>query len=326
MSPTSASELMAPIQQAMEATDRELSVLLADESEAIEALTRHISRYAGKRLRPALLHLFAGAVGTPTDEHPRIGALVEALHMASLLHDDVLDDADLRRGIATLNALHDNQVPILLGDWIYARAYSAALELSTLVAARELARASRAVILGEIEQTFFRYRTTFDEARYFAIVRDKTAALYEAAARLGAHYAGGDAQVCAEAALFGRELGMAFQIIDDCLDVTGEEAVVGKSLGTDLETGKITLPVIRLAQGLDGARRERFVSLLRDELDGSRRRALQAEFDFEPVVAGCRAEARALVERSLGRLARLQDGAHKRGLLGVADFVLARSY
>jgi len=326
MSPASASELLVPIRGAMDATERELTELLADESEAIATLNGHISRYSGKRLRPALLHLFAGAAGTPTDEHPRLGALVEALHMASLLHDDVLDEADLRRGIATLNALHDNQVPILLGDWIYARAYSVALELSTLDAARELARASRAVIHGEIEQTFVRDHATFDEERYFAIVRDKTASLYEAAARLGAFYAGGAPGPCDEAARFGRELGMAFQVIDDCLDLTGEEAVVGKSLGTDLETGKITLPIIRLAHQLEAGRRERLVALLRDERAGSRRAALEAEFDFAPVVASCRAEARALVERATGRLVSLPDGPCRASLQGVAEFVLARSY
>jgi octaprenyl-diphosphate synthase len=289
-------------------------------------LCQHLTRFGGKRLRPALVHLTAGMVGRATDEHAIIGAIVEALHMASLLHDDVLDGADTRRQVATLNALHGNEIPILLGDVLYSRAFALSLELTTLHAARELAVASEAICRGEIEQSFLRFQLDVPESAYFDVIRAKTAQLYSTACSLGARYAGGtDAQVYA-LSRFGFDLGMGFQIIDDCLDIVGDERVVGKSLGTDLETGKITLPILRLARRLSGDQLQRYRTLIMSDVEGSRRDALRAAFDIDGIVAECQAEANTFVERCVATLQPFADGPEKRSLLSVCRFVLARTY
>ncbi len=325
MSPVRSADVLASIQEPMAATERELAALLSDDSAALAGLSAHLEKYAGKRLRPALVHLSASLLGTPNDDHVAIGAVIEALHMASLLHDDVLDEADVRRGASTLNALHGNQVPVLLGDFVYARAFSRTLDLSTLEAARVLAAASQDVCRGEIEQSYFRAQGAFDEQAYFGVIRGKTAALFGAAGRLGVSYAGGAAEQAAAMERFGLQLGMAFQIIDDCLDVVGDEDVVGKSLGTDLETGKLTLPVIKLATSLSGARFERFTTLLRGEVAGSRREALTAEFDLTDAIAQSEVVADEFVRDCQSLLEDFPKSAARTSLYDICAFVLARS-
>jgi len=326
MSLVQSTDLYAPVAAGLAATERCLADMFVDEPESVRGLLDHVNRYGGKRLRPALVHLCAGAAGRSTDEHPLLGAIVESLHLASLLHDDVLDVADTRRKVATLNALNGNEVPILLGDLVYARAFALSLTLSSLHASRELAAASQAIVRGEIDQSFFCFSNDLDEARYLRVIRDKTAALYAASCSLGARYAGGsEAQVRALRG-FGQDLGMAFQIIDDCLDVVGDEEVVGKSLGTDLETGKVTLPVIRLGRRLGAADRVRLDGLLRGPVPGRRRDALRAAFDLDDVVAECQTEANAYVSRCVQVAGQLPDGPERHSLQILCDFVLNRSH
>lgn len=325
MSLVRSADVLASIQEPMAATERALADLLASDSEALAGLSAHLERYGGKRLRPALVHLSASLLGEPNEQHVLIGAVIEALHMASLLHDDVLDEADTRRGASTLNALHGNQVPVLLGDYVYARAFAATLTLPTLDAARVLAAASQSVCAGEIEQSHFRASASFDEEKYFEVIRGKTAALFEAAGELGVLYAGGSASESRRMARFGMRLGMAFQIIDDCLDIVGDEDVVGKSLGTDLETGKITLPILKLAASVADDRRARLRELLFGEVSGSRREALLAEFDLTEAVATSQAVADDFVRECQALLDDFPDTAARKSLHGICDFVLARS-
>ncbi len=326
MSLTQAADLFAPVAAGMAATERWLADMHREEPDSVRALLDHVGRFGGKRLRPALVHLCAGAVGRPTGEHALLGAIVESLHLASLLHDDVLDRADTRRQMATLNALHGNEVPILLGDLIYARAFALSLTLSTPVAARELARTSQAIVRGEIDQSFFRFSDELDEARYLRVIRGKTAALYAASCSLGARYAGGSEPEARALDAFGEGLGLAFQVIDDCLDLVGDERIVGKSLGTDLETGKVTLPIIRLARRLAEPDRVRLDRLLRGDLAGSRREALRNAFDLDPVVAECQAVANEHVERCLAGARSLREGPERASLLALCEFVLTRSH
>ena len=321
-----ASDLYAPIAPGLAASETVLGELMQDVSESVTDLFKTVNRFGGKRLRPALVHLFAGATGRPTPEHAALGAIVEALHLSSLLHDDVLDGADTRRRLPTLNALHGNEIPILLGDLLYARAFTLSLTLSTSDASHELAQASVAICRGEIEQSFLRFRPDLADEAYFRVIGDKTAALYGASCSLGAIYAGAGAETVAAVRSFGVSLGMAFQIIDDCLDVVGDESLVGKSLGTDLETGKMTLPILRLSRRLTGEDKRRFLTLLQQPLEGSRREALRAAFDLDPLVAECQAEANAHVETCQAVLERIEDGPEKRSLVRLCGFVLSRAY
>ena len=327
MSATLTADLYAPVAPGLAATERLLRELFDAEPPSIQELIGQMSRYGGKRLRPALVHLTGGLVGPPGAELPLVAAIVECLHVASLLHDDVLDGADTRRSVDTINALHGNEVPVLLGDLVYARAFSATLEMSTLHAARELAFASLSICRGEIEQSFFRFHTPDDEERYYRIIQGKTAVLYGAACALGPLYSGGSREQAETLRQFGRNLGLAFQIIDDCLDIVGDERIVGKSLGTDLETGKITLPILRLARRLPVARRARFEEVLFAPVDRSRRDLLREEFaEVDDVVAECQREANGHVERCTALLEGFEDGPERASLAALCGFVLARRH
>lgn len=318
-------DLMASIGVEMSATESELAALLSDDSPELSDFSVHVSRYGGKRLRPALVHLAGRVSGTPTETHPVLGAVIEAVHLASLLHDDVLDEAALRRGGPTVNALHGNQVPVLLGDYIYARAFGKALEFDDPQAAQVLAKASAALCRGEIRQSCLQGGDAFDEEAYFSVIRDKTASLFEAAGWLGAYYAGADTEICLALKRYGGLLGMSFQIIDDCLDIVGDEGVVGKSLGSDLELGKMTLPVIRLAQTLSGEDKKRLQKLLVASGSGSERRDVLGDFDLQRAVESSRAQARIFVEESEDLLKILPAGPDVESLRGVCQFVLERS-
>ncbi|GJM20349.1 MAG: polyprenyl synthetase [Planctomycetota bacterium] len=323
-------DIMEPVSVGMAETDRLMrEELLRDDTASVHELMEHIGQYSGKRLRPALVHLCGGLVGGSDKlaELASIGAMLEALHMATLLHDDVLDGADVRRQVPTLNATYGNQVPILLGDLIYARTFDMSLRLPDLVAAVEISRMTQDVCRGEIDQSFFKFDGSRpDEARYFRVIQGKTGAMFRTACHLGVIYGGGSPEHAAAMASFGLELGTAFQIIDDCLDVVGDEEVAGKSLGTDLETGKVTLPLIRLAETLDDARLEQLRAVCAGELGVSRRDKLREDFAIEKAVTVCHEEANVYLRSCLERLDQFAPGDERQSLQDMCTFVLERTY
>jgi octaprenyl-diphosphate synthase len=321
-------DIMEPILGGLSETDRILrEKLFVDDSDTVAQLMEHIGQFSGKRVRPAMVHLCGGMVGGRNSELAIIGAMLEALHMATLLHDDVLDGADVRRQVPTLNAKFGNQVPVLLGDLIYARTFDLSLRLRNLDAAFEISAMTQAMCRGEIEQSFFRFDgSPPDETRYVRIIQGKTGAMFKSACELGVKYGGGTDAQAQSMAEFGLEVGTAFQIIDDCLDVVGDETVAGKSLGTDLETGKVTLPIIRLAHTLDDARREDLRRLLCGEVDGSRRELLRENFDLEAAVVECHEEADRSLHSCLGKLDAFPAGPERQSLHDMCTFILERAY
>ena len=214
---------------------------LAPDDPSLRPLLDHVARFRGKQLRPALVYLTGHLFGNVTPAHDTCAKVVELIHTATLVHDDILDGAAMRRSEATINELHGNEVPVLLGDYIYALGFHMAVSLDDPTCARMFSDAVRLVCQGEIVQCLHRGDTSWDEARYLRVIGEKTASLYAAACRVGAHYAGAESNQIEALASFGYDLGLAFQIIDDCLDLNGDEAVGGKSLGTDLGLGKLTL-------------------------------------------------------------------------------------
>jgi octaprenyl-diphosphate synthase len=319
--------IVAPIAAGMAETDRVLSeVLFVDDTESVTKLMAHVSQLSGKRLRPALVHLCGGLVGGASPELATIGAIMEALHMATLLHDDVLDEATVRRQMPTLNDMVGNQVPVLLGDLLYARAFDLSLSLPTTRAAHEISTMTQKLCRGEIEQSFFRFDGNPDEERYFRVIRGKTASMFHTSCLLGVTYGGGSEEQALCMAEYGIGLGLAFQIIDDCLDVVGEEELAGKSLGTDLETGKVTLPIIRLASRLDAAGLEQLAQLVNGDSGGDRRTELARCFDLDAAVAECHEEADRQLHRCLKILDDFTDGPPKRSLTELCTFVLERSH
>jgi octaprenyl-diphosphate synthase len=262
---------LAPVAADLAEVERELGRVFSGQRRHVASLVSHLEHYRGKRLRPALLLLAARACGQVTTEHYTLGAVVEMIHTATLVHDDVLDDADLRRHAKTVNAIWGNHASILLGDMLFSQAF----HLASTVDARAcsiIGATTNRVCEGELHQVTERGNLFLTEADYFDIIDGKTAELTACCGRLGAIYAGAGADVVDRLTEYGRCLGTAFQIADDLLDVMGTEVTTGKTLGTDLAQGKLTLPVIHLLERLPAADAERIRhkiqngTLTRDEI------------------------------------------------------------
>lgn len=297
-----------------------------DASPSVRDMTSHIARFRGKELRGALVLLSGEATGNSTDEHPAVAAIVEMIHLATLVHDDVLDGATVRRRVACVNQRWDNQVAVLLGDFLYARAFALSTDLSSRLCSRLLAETTRRLCVGEIEQSTRRYDFEMSESVYEAIAGAKTASLYGAACELGARYPGGNEELGAKLRRFGSAIGLAFQIVDDCLDLVGDQKVVGKNVGTDVEDGKVTLPVLHIYARSDAQTRAR----IRDAytLPELARRAdrLRELCDLEVGVEYAMQRARSLVDEALVGVAELEVGAARETLLALGDFVLERRW
>ncbi len=238
----------------------------------VQALVDHCADFQGKRLRPALV-LFSGrACGPLSEDHAVLAAVVEMIHTATLVHDDVLDVAVIRRHAATVNAEWGNQTAVLLGDYLFTHAFHLAASLESTLACRWIGAATNRVCEGEMQQVSHRGNLDLDERDYFEIIEAKTAELTAVSCRLGAYYAGATEPTVAALDTYGRNLGIAFQIADDVLDIWGEERATGKSLGTDLQQQKLTLPVIKLLALADSESMSKIRSLLEGAKPDARRR------------------------------------------------------
>src|SRR3954470_5134670 len=242
--------IFAPINAELEEAERIFAAELGSRFPFVQQLVDHCADFRGKRLRPSLLLLTGQACAALTPAHPVLAAVVEMIHTATLVHDDILDEAAIRRHAATVNAEWGNETAVLLGDYLFTHAFHLAASLETTLACRLIGRATNLVCEGEMQQVANRGNLSLDEAAYYEIVRGKTAELTAVSCRLGAHYAGASPEVVEAMDGYGRDLGVAFQIADDVLDLWGEERTTGKTLGTDLEKQKLTLPIIRLLSTL----------------------------------------------------------------------------
>jgi octaprenyl-diphosphate synthase len=207
-------------------------------------VAQHIIAAGGKRLRPTLLLLCCGALGFQGRARFSMAAVVEFIHTATLLHDDVVDESTLRRGLPTANAKFGNPASVLIGDFLYSRAFQMMVEVQDMRIMKVLADATNVIAEGEVMQLMNMHNADLTEDGYLQVIRSKTSKLFEASAQVGAILAGASPALEAACADFGQALGTAFQVIDDVLDYTGDAAVMGKNLGDDLREGKATLPLI----------------------------------------------------------------------------------
>lgn len=236
--------LYEPIAADLEKVCRIFDDELFSELPFVNELCGRVRLYRGKMLRPALLLLSARACGRRTQAHLTLAAVVEMVHMATLVHDDVLDDADVRRKSPTVNRMEGNEAAILLGDYLISHAFHLCSSLDSQYASRLIGATTNTVCEGELHQICHRGDDDLTPEQYLAIITRKTAALTAACCRLGAHYAGADRAVIEALEHYGLSVGIAFQITDDILDIVGTEERMGKTLGRDLEKHKLTLPVI----------------------------------------------------------------------------------
>jgi octaprenyl-diphosphate synthase len=232
---------------------------------AVEGYVSYVTGTSGKRIRPALAVLAGGATGEAGEAQRKLGLVLELVHIATLVHDDIMDGADIRRGMPTASARWGASLSVLLGDCLFAHALVLASEFDDNSITRRIALASNEVCMGEILQTQRRFDLTMGRETYFKIIRMKTAALFAAATELSAALNGQSAEVQERLKAYGEKLGMAYQIYDDCLDLVGDEAIVGKTLGTDLQRGKLTLPLLNLIESASEAQRSKLNRMLLQE-------------------------------------------------------------
>jgi len=326
---------LAPIAADMRRVDQVVRARLGSDVALVRQVAEYIVAGGGKRLRPALVLLAAGAAGYPQncagkgagtdggERHYEMAAVVEFIHTATLLHDDVVDASDRRRGRKTANAEFGNAASVLVGDFLYSRAFQMMLGADSMRVMQVLADATNMIAEGEVLQLMNCHDPAVDERGYLEVIRRKTAKLFEAAARLGAILAAAPAPLEEGLAQYGMRLGTAFQLIDDVLDYSGDAAAIGKSLGDDLAEGKPTLPLIRaMASGSP----QHAAVVRRAIVDGGR-----AEFPrvLEAVIASgaldyARAVAQREAEAARQALAALPASGYKDSLLELASFSVVR--
>jgi octaprenyl-diphosphate synthase len=337
-------QLYAPIAAELAEVERRLKGELRSEHPFVDELVRYGCLLGGKRLRPALLLLAAKATGgRVTHEHLTLATVVEMIHTATLVHDDVLDEAEVRRHLATVNARWDNEASVLLGDFLFTHAFYLASTLDNVLGCRLIGRATNIVCEGELRQKGSCGNFGLSETEYLEIIEAKTAELTAVSCRLGALFAGANDEVALQLDGFGRDLGIAFQIADDLLDVLGEEKATGKSLGTDLAKQKPTLPIIRALEVASPADRAAMLELLTDR-DGEaglregeaglhenaasaepRIRALTEYLTRYDTLDYARGRGQSFADRARQRLDLLPSSPSRDMLALMTEFVMSRS-
>jgi octaprenyl-diphosphate synthase len=307
----------------MEQVNRVIRKRLASEVVLINQISEYIIGAGGKRLRPALLLIVARALGDTGPHRHELAAVVEFIHTATLLHDDVVDESALRRGKQTANALFGNAASVLVGDFLYSRAFQMMVGVDQMRVMQILSDATNVISEGEVLQLLNMHDPDVDEARYMQVIRYKTAKLFEAAALLGAVLAGATPAQETAAAEYGRHIGAAFQIMDDWLDYTGTPESMGKNAGDDLREGKPTLPLIWLMQ--HGTSEEQLLAREAIEQGGTSRfdtifSAITRSGALDYTLQCAEREAQA----ALAAIVRFPDSIYKESLLDLCSYSTAR--
>ena len=315
--------ILAPIEADLRLVEARIGQRLESDVPLVRQVAQYLVGGGGKRLRPALLLLAAGAAGCRSEARIEMASVVEFIHTATLLHDDVVDGSDLRRGRDTANARFGNAASVLVGDFLYSRAFQMMVGCGSMRVMQVLAEATNTIAEGEVLQLMNCHDPGVGEGAYLEVIRRKTAKLFEASARLGAVLAEAPPAVEAGLAEYGMRVGTAFQLVDDVLDYSGDAASIGKSLGDDLAEGKPTLPLIRAMACGD------------PEQAGVVRRAIEhgGRGDFERVLAAVRATgaldyagdvARREADAAREALSRLAPSVYRESLLELASFSVTR--
>lgn len=308
-----------------EAVNRLILDQLHSDVELVENIGQYLIDAGGKRLRPLVVLLSARACGYSGKNHVPMAAVIEFIHTATLLHDDVVDTSDLRRGRKTANARWGNAPSVLVGDFLYSRAFQMLVAMNNMDILALIADTTNTIAEGEVQQLINAGNDRIGEADYFEVIDKKTARLFRAAAHSGAILAGADGSTCASLSLYGHHLGMAFQLVDDALDFSGDSGELGKNIGDDLAEGKPTLPLIQVMNR--GSEEQR--KLIRDAIRGGGREHLE-EVKKALLATGAidytMAVARQHVDAAVDAIASLPASAEKATMLELAEFACSRSF
>jgi len=318
-------DVQALAREDMQAVDALIRHRLASDVVLINQVAEYIVGAGGKRLRPMLLLLAAGALGHRGADAHQLAAVVEFIHTSTLLHDDVVDESDLRRGRRTANAVWGNAASVLVGDFLYSRSFQLMVELDSMQVQRILADTTNRIAEGEVLQLLHVRNPDTDEAAYLRVIERKTAVLFAAATRLGALLAGADEAVQQRLHDYGLNLGFAFQIADDVLDYASDAQTLGKNLGDDLAEGKATLPLIHAIRHADDATASR----LRKAIEDGDTDALPAVVEAIHATGGLdysRQRARDYAELAVDALDGLADNDYVAALRGLAAYAVNRDH
>jgi octaprenyl-diphosphate synthase len=307
----------------MLAVDRIITQRLSSGVPLVGQVSQHIILAGGKRLRPVLLLLMAGALGYQGSDHHKLAAVIEFIHTATLLHDDVVDDSKLRRSKPTANALFGNPASVLVGDFLYSRAFQMMVECQNMRILDIVSEATNVIAEGEVMQLMNMHDASLTEQNYLDVIRSKTAKLFEASTRLPAVLTGSSHEVETACAAYGQALGTAFQVIDDVLDYDGDAALMGKNLGDDLREGKATLPLIIAMQR--GTPQE--CALVKHAIENGEVQALQTIAEIVRNTGAMQATRDAASEQAqlaLTALTQLPDTPYKQAMAELAEQLLSR--
>ncbi len=314
----------APIANSLEKVEAILQRELRSDTPFVDQLLEHSWLLGGKRIRPVFLLLSGAACGNLTDAHYQLAAALEMIHTATLVHDDILDHADTRRHRPTANAIWGVQQSVLLGDYLFTHAFDVAAQGGSCEALQMLARASNRVCEGEMRQNAWQGDFDLSESDYLRMITEKTAELCGVGCKLGSFLSNADAAMVEQFDAYGRNLGVAFQIVDDILDIVGKDQQMGKTLGTDLVNQKPTLPVIHCLENLPTPERETFIHFLSAK-DSSVEEFLEF-LNRTNSIEYARQRARGHAEAAIEFSKSLPTNDYATALISLGDFVLKRTY
>ena len=322
---SSTAAALALIAGDMQGMDSVIALRLKSEVPLVSQISQYIVAAGGKRLRPALLLLMCGALGYRGEQRLNLAAVVEFIHTATLLHDDVVDESTLRRGRATANEAFGNPASVLVGDFLYSRAFQMMVDAGDMRVMQTLAEATNVIAEGEVLQLMNMHDAGLSEEGYLLVIRSKTAKLFEASARLAALLAQSSPAIEKSCADYGQALGTAFQVIDDVLDYDGDVSEMGKNLGDDLREGKATLPlIIAMQRGTEAERR-----IIREAIEtgGTAHMAqIIAIVQSTGALVATRTAAAVEAQRALDALQALPQNIYSRALQELASQLLERRF
>jgi len=317
-------QIQAIVAPGLQAVEQEMHIAMQSDVSLIREVSQHIIQ-GGKRIRPLLALLISHLLGDTTPQQIRLASVIEFIHTATLLHDDVVDNSTMRRGMATANNIWGNEASVLVGDFLYSRAFQLLVDMNDHALMLILSKTINVMAEGEVLQLMSRHDPSIDEAIYFRIINAKTAVLFQATCEMASTLAKTDPNLIQQAADFGKHLGLAFQLVDDALDYQGDATELGKNIGDDLAEGKVTLPLIHALNHANAEEKQLLTHIIATgEL--AQLEEVQAIIERHQSVVYTLHLAKQHQQQALQFLEAFLDSPYKTALRQLAEFILIRSY